>query len=204
MAVAIILCLENGKTIAEAEGEIIYAANFISWFSEEASRSYGDVIPSSMPHTTVLTIKQPIGVCGIITPWNFPAAMITRKIAPALAAGCAVVIKPPKETPHTCLALTKLALEAGLPGRCIQVCTTSNRKAATLLATHPLISKLSFTGSTGVGKMLAKLASDTLKKCSLELGGNAPFIVFDDADLDLAAEGAMACKFRCTGQTCVW
>ncbi|RFU34904.1 hypothetical protein B7463_g1441, partial [Scytalidium lignicola] len=200
---ATILCLENGKTFIEAEGEVVYAANFISWFAEEAPRSYGDVIPSSTPNTTVITMKQPIGVCGIITPWNFPAAMITRKIAPALAAGCSVVVKPPKETPHTCLALTKLAVEAGIPPKCIQVCTTSDRQAATELATNPIISKLSFTGSTTVGKMLAKLAAGTLKKCSLELGGNAPFIVFDDADLDLAVEGAMICKFRGSGQTCV-
>ncbi|KAF4634619.1 hypothetical protein G7Y89_g3472 [Cudoniella acicularis] len=200
---ATILCHENGKTFAESEGEIIYAASFISWFSEEASRSYGDTIPSSTPNTTILTLKQPVGVCGIITPWNFPAAMITRKIGPALAAGCAVVIKPPSATPHTCLALTKLAIEAGLPGKCIQVCTTKNREAASELARHPDIAKISFTGSTGVGKMLAALAAKTLKRVSLELGGNAPFIVFDDADLDLAVEGAMVCKFRCSGQTCV-
>jgi succinate-semialdehyde dehydrogenase / glutarate-semialdehyde dehydrogenase len=151
-----------------------------------------------------MTIKEPIGVCGIITPWNFPAAMITRKIAPALGAGCAVVIKPPSETPYTCLALTKLAMEAGIPGGVIQVCPTKNREASLLLATDPRVKKISFTGSTDVGKMLAKLAAGTLKKVSLELGGNAPFIVFNDADLDLAVEGAMFCKFRCTGQTCVW
>ncbi|KAH7317442.1 Aldehyde/histidinol dehydrogenase [Rhexocercosporidium sp. MPI-PUGE-AT-0058] len=200
---AIILSLENGKTLSEAEGEVVYAADFIAWFAAEAQRSYGDAIPSSSLNTTVMTLKQPIGVCGIITPWNFPAAMITRKVAPALAAGCAVVVKPPKETPHSCLAFTKLAIAAGLPPKIIQVCTTSNRQTATMLATHPSISKLSFTGSTGVGKMLAKLAAGTLKGCSLELGGNAPFIVFDDANLDLAVEGAMICKFRCTGQTCV-
>lgn len=200
---ATILCLENGKTFSEAEGEVAYAASFINWFSEEATRSYGDVIPSSMPDTTVLTMKQPIGVCGIITPWNFPAAMITRKIAPALAAGCAVVIKPPSETPHTALALAKLAVEAGVPAECVQVCPTRDREAATELATSELIQKLSFTGSTDVGKMLAKLAAGTLKRVSLELGGNAPFIVFEDANLDLAVEGAMICKFRCSGQTCV-
>jgi succinate-semialdehyde dehydrogenase / glutarate-semialdehyde dehydrogenase len=136
--------------------------------------------------------------------WNFPAAMITRKIAPALAAGCSVVIKPPSETPYSCLALTKLAVEAGLPSKTIQVCPTKDREAATELATNPLIAKISFTGSTGVGKMLAKMAAGTLKKVSLELGGNAPFIVFDDADISLAVEGAMFCKFRCSGQTCVW
>lgn len=202
--IATILCLENGKTFAEAEGEVVYATSFISWFAEEATRNYGVTIPSSTPNTHVMTIKEPVGVCGIITPWNFPAAMITRKIAPALAAGCAVVIKPPRETPYTCLALTKLAIEAGLPPKVIQVCPTKDREAALQLATHPLVRKISFTGSTGVGKMLAKLAAGTLKRVSLELGGNAPFIVFDDANLDLAVEGAMFCKFRCSGQTCVW
>jgi succinate-semialdehyde dehydrogenase/glutarate-semialdehyde dehydrogenase len=204
LKVATILSLENGKTYAEAEGEVVYAASFVSWFAEEATRAYGVTIPSSTPSTTLFTLKEPVGVCGIITPWNFPAAMITRKVAPALAAGCSVVIKPPSETPYTCLALTKLAVEAGIPPRLIQVCPTKDREAATELATNPQVRKISFTGSTGVGKMLAKLAAGTLKKLSLELGGNAPFIVFKDADLDLAVEGAMFCKFRCTGQTCVW
>ncbi|KAK7222738.1 hypothetical protein V2G26_010741 [Clonostachys chloroleuca] len=198
-----ILSLENGKTFSEAKGEVVYAASFIAWFAEEATRSYGVTIPSSTPDTTLLTVREPVGVCGIITPWNFPAAMITRKVAPALAAGCSVVIKPPSETPYTCLALTKLAVEAGFTPELIQVCPTKDREAATELATNPLVKKISFTGSTGVGKMLARLASGTLKKVSLELGGNAPFIVFDDADLDLAVEGAMFCKFRCSGQTCV-
>jgi len=202
--VAKILCLENGKTYTEAKGEVIYAASFVSWFAEEATRSYGATIPSSTAHTTLMTIKEPVGVCGIITPWNFPAAMITRKVAPALGAGCAVVIKPPSETPFTCLALTKLAIQAGIPPGVIQVCPTKDRQAVTELATNPLVRKISFTGSTGVGKLLAKLASSTLKRVSLELGGNAPFIVFNDADLDLAVEGAMFCKFRCSGQTCVW
>ncbi|KAF3002209.1 hypothetical protein E8E14_000971 [Neopestalotiopsis sp. 37M] len=201
--IATILSLENGKTMGEARGETAYAASFIAWFAEEATRSYGVTIPSSMPHTTLMTVREPVGVCGIITPWNFPAAMITRKVAPALAAGCSVVIKPPSETPFTCLALTKLAVEAGFPPSLIQVCPTKDRQAATELATNPLVKKISFTGSTGVGKMLAKLASGTLKKVSLELGGNAPFIVFADADLDAAVEGAMFCKFRCSGQTCV-
>lgn len=150
------------------------------------------------------TVREPVGVCGIITPWNFPAAMITRKVAPALAAGCSVVIKPPSETPFTALALARLAVDAGLPSGVMHVCPTKDRAAATELATHPLVRKISFTGSTNVGKMLAKLCAQTLKKVSLELGGNAPFIVFDDADIDLAVEGAMFCKFRCTGQTCVW
>ncbi|KAK7743954.1 hypothetical protein SLS62_010416 [Diatrype stigma] len=201
--IATIMSLENGKTIGEAKGETAYAASFISWFAEEATRSYGTTIPSSSPDTTLLTIREPVGVCGIITPWNFPAAMITRKVGPAIAAGCSVVIKPPSETPFTCMALVKLALEAGIPPQLIQVCPTKDRAAATELATNPLVNKISFTGSTGVGKMLAKLAAGTLKKVSLELGGNAPFIVFDDANLDIAAEGAMFCKFRCSGQTCV-
>ncbi|KAI9929383.1 hypothetical protein MW887_000852 [Aspergillus wentii] len=200
---ATILCLENGKTYAEASGEVVYAAGFIAWFAEEATRAYGATIPSSSPNTTLWTIREPVGVCGIITPWNFPAAMITRKVGPAIAAGCAVVIKPPSETPFTCLALTKLAIEAGIPSTLIQVCPTKNREAATELAVNPLVRKISFTGSTNVGKMLAKLAANTLKRVSLELGGNAPFIVFEDADLDLAVEGAMFCKFRCSGQTCV-
>ncbi|KAJ8125547.1 hypothetical protein O1611_g8092 [Lasiodiplodia mahajangana] len=201
--IATIMSLENGKTFAEAKGEVAYAASFISWFAEEATRSYGVTIPSSTPNTMLMTIREPVGVCGIITPWNFPAAMITRKVGPALAAGCTVVIKPPSETPFTCLALTRLAIEAGLPPAAIQVCPTKDRKAATELATNPLVKKISFTGSTGVGKMLANLCTGTLKKVSLELGGNAPFIVFDDADVDLAVEGAMFCKFRCSGQTCV-
>ncbi|KAJ4985205.1 hypothetical protein SVAN01_09341 [Stagonosporopsis vannaccii] len=198
-----ILSLENGKTLAEAAGEVKYAASFVSWFAEEATRSYGDVIPSSYKNTTVMTFKEPVGVCGIITPWNFPAAMITRKIAPAFAAGCAVVIKPPSETPFTAIALAKLALEAGIPNSCLHVIPTKDRQASLELATHPKVKKLSFTGSTGVGKMLTKLAADTMKKVSMELGGNAPFIVFADANLDLAVDGAMISKFRSSGQTCV-
>lgn len=200
---AIILSLENGKTLAEARAEIVNAASYASWFAEEATRSYGDVIPSSFRNTTVMTLKEPVGVCGIITPWNFPAAMITRKIAPAFAAGCSVVIKPPSETPFSALALAKLALEAGIPSNIIHVIPTKNRQASTQLATHPSIAKLSFTGSTAVGKMLTKLAAGTMKKVSMELGGNAPFIVFDDANIDLAVEAAMTSKFRCSGQTCV-
>lgn len=202
--IATILALENGKTLAEATGEVTYASSFISWFAEEATRVYGVTIPSSTPNTHVMTIKEPVGVCGIITPWNFPAAMITRKIAPAIAAGCAVVIKPPRETPYTCLALTKLAIDAGLPPKIIQVCPTKDRQAALEIVTNPLVKKISFTGSTAVGKVLAGMAAKSLKRVSLELGGNAPFIVFEDADLDLAVEGAMFCKFRCSGQTCVW
>ncbi|KAL3455035.1 Aldehyde/histidinol dehydrogenase [Aspergillus heterothallicus] len=198
-----LLTLENGKTILESRTEIAYAASFIAWFAAESPRAYGDTIPSSQPNTLVLTLKQPVGVCGIITPWNFPAAMITRKIAPALGAGCAVVIKPPSETPFTALALAKLAVAAGLPGKVVQVVPTRDRAVGSELATNPVVRKISFTGSTGVGKGLAKLAAGTLKKVSLELGGNAPFIVFGDADLGLAVEGLVASKFRCSGQTCV-
>jgi succinate-semialdehyde dehydrogenase/glutarate-semialdehyde dehydrogenase len=197
------LSLENGKPILEARGEINYAAAFISWFAEEAVRAYGDTIPSSIPGATVWTTKEPIGVCGIITPWNFPAAMITRKIAPALAAGCSVVIKPPSETPLTACALVKLAIMAGFPPKSIQVVPTKSRDVASELASSSLVKKLSFTGSTGVGKYLTELAAKSLKKVSLELGGNAAFIVFEDADLDLAVQGAMQSKFRASGQTCV-
>ncbi|KAK2806494.1 hypothetical protein FQN50_005777 [Emmonsiellopsis sp. PD_5] len=200
---ATILSLENGKTLAEAKGEIVYSAAFALWFAEEATRSYGDVIPSSLKNTTVLTYKEPVGVCAIITPWNFPAAMITRKIAPAFAAGCSVVIKPPSETPFSALAFAKLAIEAGIPPKCIHVVPTKDRNAALELATNPKVRKISFTGSTGVGKMLTKLAAGTMKRVSMELGGNAPFIVFGDADVEKAVEGALVCKFRSSGQTCV-
>lgn len=200
---ATLLSLENGKPIYEAAGEIKYAASFISWFAEEATRAYGDTIPSSYKNTEVITFKEPVGVCGIITPWNFPAAMITRKVAPALAAGCSVVIKPPRETPFSALALAKLALQAGVPGDCIHVLPTSDRQAVSELATNPKVKKLSFTGSTWVGKMLTQLAAGTMKRVSMELGGNAAFVVFEDANLDRAVEGAMACKFRSSGQTCV-
>ncbi|CAG8894311.1 unnamed protein product [Penicillium egyptiacum] len=199
-----ILSLENGKTLAEAQGEIGYCASFVSWFAEEATRSYGDTIPSSTAtDSTIITFKEPVGPCAIITPWNFPAAMITRKIAPAFAAGCSVVIKPPSETPFSALALAKLALQAGVPKDCIHVLPTKDHQASQELITHPMIKKVSFTGSTGVGKLLTKQAAGTMKRVSMELGGNAPFIVFDDADLDLAVDGAMICKFRCSGQTCI-
>lgn len=200
---AIILSLENGKTLAEAKGEVTYAATFVAWFAEEAVRNYGDVIPSSYANSTVLTYKEPVGVCGIITPWNFPAAMITRKIAPAFAAGCSVVIKPPSETPFSAIALAKLALKAGVPSSVIHVIPTKDRKASLELATNSLVRKISFTGSTAVGKMLTKLASETMKKVSMELGGNAPFVVFEDADLNQAVDAALICKFRASGQTCV-
>ena len=200
---ATILSLENGKPVAEARGEIIYSASFVSWFADEAVRSYGDTIPSSYKNTIVITTKLPVGVCGIVTPWNFPAAMITHKIAPTLAAGCSVVIKPPSETPFSALALAKLALQAGFPPNLIHVLPTKDRKASLELATHPKVKKLSFTGSTGVGKMFTQLAASTMKRVSMELGGNAPFLVFDDADLDKAVDAAVICKFRGSGQTCV-
>jgi len=199
----ILLTLENGKTLAEAEGEVEYGASFITWFAEEAVRSYGDVIPSQHKGSANLVLRYPIGVCGIIAPWNFPIAMITRKLAPALAAGCTVVVKPPSETPLCTLALTALAIEAGFPPNVIQVVTTRDRSAVETLYTHPLVKKISFTGSTGVGKLITQKAAGTMKKVSMELGGNAPYIVFDDADLDIAVDGVLACKFRCSGQTCV-
>ncbi|KAB8228887.1 Aldehyde/histidinol dehydrogenase [Aspergillus alliaceus] len=186
---ATILCYDNGKTFAESKAKIHYASSFNHWFSEEASRTYGDTIPSSQEDTIMMTFTEPVGVCGFITLWNFPAAMMTRKAGPALATGCSVVVKPPSETPHTCFALVKLAIDRpfGIFG----------------VGTKPQSRKARFTGSTGVGKMLAELAAKTPKGESLELGGNAPFIVFNDADIELAVEGAMICKFRCTGQACV-
>ncbi|KZZ92057.1 succinate-semialdehyde dehydrogenase NADP+ [Moelleriella libera RCEF 2490] len=203
--IAKLITWENGKPVAEAKGEVAYAANFFEWFSEEAPRTYGDTIPATVPGNRVWTVKEPVGVCGLITPWNFPAAMITRKVAPALAAGCAVVCKVPAETPFTALAVAELGHRAGIPKGVVNIVTTleNTPEIGELLTTDPVIKKVSFTGSTGVGKLLMKQSSGTLKKLSMELGGNAPFIVFDDADLDLAVAGAIACKFRGTGQTCV-
>lgn len=202
---ATIITWENGKPLADAKGEVTYAANFFEWFSEEAPRIYGDTIPASVHGNRVWTIKEPVGVCGLITPWNFPAAMVTRKIGPALATGCTVVCKSPGETPFTSLALAELAHRAGVPRGVVNVVTAAGNTAVVgeMLATHPTVRKLSFTGSTGVGKLLMRQASGTLKKLSLELGGNAPFIVFDDADVDAAVAGAVASKFRSSGQTCV-
>ncbi|KAL8297156.1 hypothetical protein RB597_006304 [Gaeumannomyces tritici] len=196
---------ENGKTLADAKGEVTYAANFFEWFSEEAPRVYGDVIPASVGQNRVITTKEPVGVCGIITPWNFPAAMGTRKIGPALAAGCTVVCKAPAETPFTSMAIAELAHRAGVPPGVVNFITSheNTKEVGSTMTSHPTVRKISFTGSTPVGKMLMQQASGTLKKCSFELGGNAPFIVFDDADLDAAVEGAVASKFRSTGQTCV-
>ncbi|KIN02394.1 hypothetical protein OIDMADRAFT_41487 [Oidiodendron maius Zn] len=196
---------ENGKPIADARGEVTYAANFFEWFSEEAPRTYGDTIPASIVGNRVVTLKEPVGVCGLITPWNFPAAMITRKIGPALAAGCTVVAKAPGETPFTSLAIAELAHRAGIPKGVVNIVTTmaNTPQVGEILTTSPIVKKVSFTGSTGVGKLLMKQSSSTLKKLSFELGGNSPFIVFDDADLDLAVTGAIASKFRSSGQTCV-
>ncbi|KAG6011997.1 hypothetical protein E4U43_007992 [Claviceps pusilla] len=203
--IAKLITWENGKPVAEAKGEAAYAANFFEWFSEEAPRTYGDTIPATVPGNRVWTVKEPVGVCGLITPWNFPAAMITRKIAPALAAGCTVVCKAPGETPYTALAVAELGHRAGIPKGVVNVVTTleNTPEIGELLTTDPTVKKVSFTGSTTVGKLLMKQASGTLKKLSMELGGNAPFIVFDDADLDTAVAGAIASKFRGTGQTCV-
>ncbi|KAK4963910.1 succinate semialdehyde dehydrogenase NADP+ linked [Elasticomyces elasticus] len=196
---------ENGKPMADAKGEVAYAAGFFEWFSEEAPRAYGDTIAATIPGNRIFTIKQPVGVCGLITPWNFPAAMITRKIGPALAAGCTVVAKSPGETPFTAAALAELAHRAGIPAGVVNIVTAMKNTAEVgeTLTSSPIIKKVSFTGSTGVGKLLMKQSSGTLKKLSFELGGNAPFIVFDDADLDIAVAGAIASKFRSSGQTCV-
>lgn len=203
--IARLITWENGKPLADAKGEAAYAASFFEWFSEEAPRVYGDTIPASVAGNRVVTIKEPVGVCGLITPWNFPAAMITRKIGPALAAGCTVVAKSPGETPFTALALAELAHRAGIPKGVVNVISALHNtpEVGEVLTTSPTIKKVSFTGSTGVGKLLMKQSSSTLKKLSFELGGNAPFIVFDDADLDAAIDGAIASKFRSSGQTCV-
>ena len=199
-----LMTLECGKPLAESTGEVAYGASFVEWFAEEAKRTYGDVIPTPKNDRRLMAIKQPVGVCSAITPWNFPLAMITRKVAPAIAAGCTAVVKPAESTPLTALALANLAGQAGLPKGVFNVVTASHGKdVGEVLSTHPLVRKVSFTGSTPVGKLLIKQAADTVKRVSMELGGNAPFIVFDDADLDTAVEGAMASKYRNTGQTCV-
>ncbi|OFX10621.1 MAG: succinate-semialdehyde dehydrogenase (NADP(+)), partial [Alphaproteobacteria bacterium RIFOXYD12_FULL_60_8] len=200
---AVIMVREQGKPLAEARGEVAYAASFVEWFAEEGRRIYGEVIPSHGVDKRILVLKQPIGVAAAITPWNFPSAMITRKVAPALAAGCPVVIKPAEDTPLSALALAVLAERAGLPKGVINVVTGDPVAIGRELMENPIVRKLSFTGSTEVGKLLMRGCAETLKKLSLELGGNAPFIVFDDADLDAAVAGAMASKYRNTGQTCV-
>lgn len=201
---AYILTVEQGKPIKEAKGEILYGASFVEWFAEEAKRTYGDTIPAHMATARITTIKQPIGVVAAITPWNFPNAMITRKVAPALAAGCTVVIKPATNTPLSALALMELAQQAGFPPGVVNVVAgQSSRAIGGVMTSSPIVRKLSFTGSTPVGKTLMKQSADTVKKLSLELGGNAPFIVFDDADIDTAIEGALLAKYRNAGQTCV-
>ncbi len=201
---AILMTAEQGKPLAEARGEIAYGASFIEWFAEEGKRVYGDVIPAHGPDKRILVIKQPIGVVAAITPWNFPSAMITRKCAPALAAGCPVVIKPAALTPLSALALADLAERAGMPAGVLNVLTTAkSSQVGGEMTANPLVRKLSFTGSTEIGKTLMAQCAGTVKKISLELGGNAPFIVFDDADLDAAVAGAIASKYRNTGQTCV-
>ena len=199
-----ILTLEQGKPLQEAIGEIKYGASFVEWFAEEARRNYGDVIPGHQRDKRILIVKQPVGVVAAITPWNFPNAMITRKVAPALAAGCTVVIKPPKLTPLSALALAALAEQAGIPAGVINIVPGSSASAiGNELCANPIVKKLSFTGSTPVGKILLKQCTDTVKKVSMELGGNAPFIVFNDANIDAAVEGAIASKYRNAGQTCV-
>ena len=201
---ATLMTSEQGKPLAEARGEVGYGASFIEWFAEEGKRTYGDVIPTPANDRRILVIKQPIGVVAAITPWNFPIAMITRKCAPALAAGCPVVIKPASETPLSALALAELADQAGIPKGVLNVVVGTNAsEIGTALTDSPIVRKLSFTGSTSIGKILTRNCADTMKKVSMELGGNAPFIVFDDADLDSAVAGAMTSKFRNTGQTCV-
>ena len=198
-----IMTAEQGKPLAESRGEIAYAASYVQWFAEEARRIYGSTVPSPWGDKKIVVTKEPVGVCAAITPWNFPAAMITRKVAPALAAGCTIIVKPAQQTPLSALALAELAQRAGVPAGVFSVLTGSARAIGGVLTSSMAVRKLTFTGSTEVGRVLAGQCAPTLKKMSLELGGNAPFIVFDDADLDAAVEGAMASKYRNTGQTCV-
>ena len=200
---AVLMTSEQGKPLAEARGEVLYAASFIEWFAEEGKRIYGDVIPPHLADKRIVVTKEPIGVCGAITPWNFPSAMITRKAGPALAAGCPMVLKPASQTPYSALALAVLAERAGVPAGVFNVVTGSATAIGGELTANPIVRKLSFTGSTETGIKLMAQCAPTLKKLSLELGGNAPFIVFDDADLDAAVQGAFASKYRNTGQTCV-
>ncbi|WP_248465894.1 NAD-dependent succinate-semialdehyde dehydrogenase [Pectobacterium versatile] len=200
---AALLTAEQGKPLAEARGEIAYATSFIDWFAEEAKRIEGSVLQSPQGQQRLLVIKQPIGVCAAITPWNFPAAMITRKVGPALAAGCTMIVKPAEQTPFTALALAELAQQAGIPRGVLQVIVGDAQSVGKVLCDSPVVRKLSFTGSTEVGRILMAQSAPTVKKLSLELGGNAPFIVFDDADVDQAVKGILASKFRNSGQTCV-
>ncbi|MGH8129611.1 MAG: NAD-dependent succinate-semialdehyde dehydrogenase, partial [Steroidobacteraceae bacterium] len=198
-----LMTAEQGKPLAESKGEIAYAASFVEWFAEEAKRVYGDVIPAHQTDKRILVLRQPVGVVAAITPWNFPAAMITRKVAPAIAAGCTVICKPATQTPYSALALAELAARAGLPRGVLNVITGPAREIGGVFTGDARVRKLSFTGSTEIGKLLMAQCASTMKKLSLELGGNAPFIVFDDADLDAAVAGAIASKYRNTGQTCV-
>jgi len=200
---ALIMTSEQGKPLAEARGEIGYAASFIEWFADEARRTYGDTIPAPLGDRRILAIKQPVGTTAAITPWNFPTAMLARKAGPALAAGCSMVVKPATQTPYSALAFAELAERAGVPKGLLSVLTGSASQIGGEMTRNPLVRKLTFTGSTEVGRLLMRQSADTIKKLSLELGGNAPFIVFDDADLDAAVEGAMISKYRNTGQTCV-
>lgn len=200
---AVLMTTEQGKPLAEARGEVAYAASFIEWFAEEGKRVYGDTIPATQTDRRIMVIRQPVGVCAAITPWNFPLAMITRKAGPALAAGCTMVLKPASQTPLSALALAKLAEEAGIPPGVLNVVTGSATAIGGEMTANPLVRKLSFTGSTEIGIELMRQCAATVKKLSLELGGNAPFVVFDDADLDAAVAGAIASKYRNSGQTCV-
>ncbi len=205
-ALAELLSLEQGKPVAEARGEVVGGAGFVNWYAEEGRRIYGDTIPSHKADARIIVTKEPVGVVGAVTPWNFPSSMITRKLAPALAAGCTAVLKPAHDTPLSALALAVLAEQAGIPKGVFNIVTGEAKAAAAIgevLTTHPAVKKFSFTGSTAVGKLLMKQSSSTVKKISLELGGNAPFIVFDSADLDRAVDGAIASKFRNAGQTCI-
>ena len=198
-----LITAEGGKPLAEAKGEVAYGASFVEWFAEEGKRAYGETIPATLADKRLVVVKQPIGVCAAITPWNFPLAMITRKVAPALAAGCTVVVKPAEQTPLTALALAALAEQAGFPAGVFNVLTGDPVAIGGELTASPIVRKLSFTGSTEVGRLLMAQSAPTIKKLSLELGGNAPFIVFDDADVDAAVNGALIAKYRNTGQTCV-
>ena len=200
---AAIMTREQGKPLEEARGEVRYAASFVEWFAEEAKRLYGDVIPSPAADKRLVVVREAIGVCAAITPWNFPAAMIARKAAPALAAGCTMVVKPAAETPYSAMALGVLALRAGIPAGVLNIVTGDAAAIGGQFTSHPLVRKLSFTGSTPIGRLLMRQCSDSVKKVSLELGGNAPFIVFDDADIEAAVEGAVQAKYRNAGQTCV-
>jgi succinate-semialdehyde dehydrogenase / glutarate-semialdehyde dehydrogenase len=200
---ALILTTEQGKSLAESKGEILYAASFLEWFAEESKRVYGDTIPSPASDKRIVVTKEPIGVCAAITPWNFPAAMITRKVGPALAAGCPIIVKPAEATPLSALALAVLAERAGVPPGVFSVVTGDPKAIGAEMTSNPIVRKLSFTGSTAIGRLLMSQCAPTVKKVSLELGGNAPFIVFDDADLDAAVAGAIASKYRNSGQTCV-